>query len=91
MKCGSRAAYPQRIIDGVPAPYNSPQIQVGGDETYEPRCDEHFVLPGRPLPGYNDPQQRIWPTSVVTGTSTSRAPGPDGDRRPASSSRDTRE
>ena len=60
-KCGSRAAYPQRIINGSPAPYNSPQIQVGGDETYEPRCDEHFVLPGRPLPGYDDLQRRIWP------------------------------
>jgi thymidine kinase len=34
---------------------------VGGDETYEPRCDEHFVLPGRPLPGYKDQQRRIWP------------------------------
>jgi thymidine kinase len=60
-KCGSRAAYPQRIINGSPAPYNSPQIQVGGDETYEPRCDEHFVLPGRPLPGHDDVQGRIWP------------------------------
>lgn len=60
-KCGSRAAYPQRIIDGTPAPYDSPQIQVGGDETYEPRCDDHFILPGRPLPGHDDAQQRIWP------------------------------
>jgi thymidine kinase len=60
-KCGSRAAYPQRIINGSPAPYNSPQIQVGGDETYEPRCDEHFVLPGRPLPGHDETQGRIWP------------------------------
>jgi len=60
-KCGSRAAYPQRIINGSPAPYNSPQIQVGGDETYEPRCDEHFVLPGRPLPGQDETQGRIWP------------------------------
>lgn len=50
-KCGSRALYPQRIINGVPAHYNSPQVLVGGDETYEPRCDEHFVLPGRMLPG----------------------------------------
>lgn len=48
-KCGSRAPFPQRIIDGQPAPYDSPQIFVGGDETYEPRCEEHFVLPGRPL------------------------------------------
>jgi thymidine kinase len=60
-KCGSRAAYPQRIINGLPAPYSSPQIQVGGDETYEPRCDDHFVLPGRPLPGYDEAQRRIWP------------------------------
>lgn len=60
-RCGSRAVYPQRIIDGSPAHYNSPQLQVGGDETYEPRCDEHFVLPGRPLPGYDDPQGAIWP------------------------------
>ena len=58
-KCGSRAPYPQRIIDGSPAPYNSPQIQVGGDETYEPRCDEHFILPGRPLPGHEETQGRL--------------------------------
>jgi len=58
-KCGSRAAYPQRIINSSPAAYNSPQIQVGGDETYEPRCDEHFVLPGRPLPGHDDTQGRL--------------------------------
>lgn len=50
-KCGGRALYPQRIIDGNYAPYDSPQILVGGDETYEPRCDEHFVLPGRRLVG----------------------------------------
>ena len=61
-KCGTRAPYPQRIINGQPAHYDSPQIQVGGDETYEPRCDEHFVLPGRPLPGHDEgsPQRRIW-------------------------------
>ena len=61
-RCGTRAPYPQRIINGQPAHYDSPQIQVGGDETYEPRCDEHFVLPGRPLPGHDEgsPQRRIW-------------------------------
>ena len=56
-RCGTRAPYPQRIINGQPAHYNSPQIFVGGDETYEPRCDEHFVLPGRPVPGYSDPAE----------------------------------
>ena len=64
-KCGSRAHYPQRIIDGAPAHYNSPQILVGGDETYEPRCDEHFILPGRPFSGWDEasPQRRIWPAA----------------------------
>jgi len=66
-KCGSRALYPQRIIDGVPAHYNSPQILVGGDETYEPRCDDHFVLPGKNFPGRNgsSPQISIWPETAV--------------------------
>jgi len=65
-RCGSRAIYPQRIIDGVPAHYNSPQILVGGDETYEPRCEDHFILPGRALPGWEhaSPQGRIWPDSA---------------------------
>jgi thymidine kinase len=44
--CGQRALYSQRLIDGRPAPYDSP-IKVPGD-AYEPRCAEHFVLPGRP-------------------------------------------
>ena len=38
--------YSQRLIEGKPASYNSP-IKVPGD-SYEPRCAEHFVLPGRP-------------------------------------------
>jgi thymidine kinase len=44
--CGARALYSQRLIDGKPAPYDSP-VKVPGD-AYEPRCAEHFVLPGRP-------------------------------------------
>jgi thymidine kinase len=44
--CGSRALYSQRLIAGQPAPYDSP-VKMPGD-SYEPRCAEHFVLPGRP-------------------------------------------
>ena len=44
--CGTRALYSQRLIEGKPAPYDSP-IKMPGD-SYEPRCAEHFVLPGRP-------------------------------------------
>jgi len=44
--CGARALYSQRLIEGKPAPYLSP-IKMPGD-SYEPRCAEHFVLPGKP-------------------------------------------
>ena len=44
--CGAKALYPQRLVDGKPAPTTSPIIMAG--DFYEPRCDEHFVLPGRP-------------------------------------------
>ena len=44
--CGNRALYSQRLIAGQPAPYDS-SIKMPGD-SYEPRCAEHFVLPGRP-------------------------------------------
>jgi thymidine kinase len=44
--CGAKALYPQRLVDGKPAPYASPVIMAG--DNYEPRCEKHFVLPGRP-------------------------------------------
>jgi len=44
--CGQRALYSQRLIDGQPATYES-AIHVPGD-AYEPRCNVHFVLPGKP-------------------------------------------
>jgi thymidine kinase len=44
--CGARALYSQRLIDGEPAAYDSP-VKMPGD-AYEPRCAEHFILPGRP-------------------------------------------
>lgn len=48
-RCGQPAPLPQRIIDGKPAHYNSPQVQVGGKETYEPRCYDCHELPGKPV------------------------------------------
>jgi thymidine kinase len=44
--CGAKALYPQRLVVGQPASYASPIIMAG--DFYEPRCAEHFVLPGRP-------------------------------------------
>jgi thymidine kinase len=44
--CGAKALYPQRLVEGKPASYDSPILMAG--DFYEPRCAEHFVLPGRP-------------------------------------------
>lgn len=48
-KCGKPAPLPQRLIDNKPAPYNSPQVLVGGEESYEARCYECHELPGKPI------------------------------------------
>jgi len=48
--CGKDASCSQRLINGSPAPYNNPTIQVGGSETYEPRCRLHHEVPGKPVP-----------------------------------------
>lgn len=36
--CGAPASRNQRLIDGKPAPYESPVVMVGASEAYEARC-----------------------------------------------------
>jgi len=43
--CGGPASRNQRLIGGKPAPYNSPQIMVGGTESYEARCRMCHTVP----------------------------------------------
>jgi thymidine kinase len=44
--CGAPATRNQRLIDGKPARYDSPQLMVGGAEAYEARCRScHKILP----------------------------------------------
>lgn len=38
--CGDPATRTQRIIDGEPAHYSDPVVDVGGSEKYEARCEE---------------------------------------------------
>ncbi len=48
MTCGGPATRSQRLIDGRPAHYEDPVIQVGAHEIYEPRCRQHHEVPGHP-------------------------------------------
>jgi thymidine kinase len=43
--CGSPATRNQRLVDGRPAPYEAPTIQVGGAESYEARCRRCHEVP----------------------------------------------
>ncbi|MGH2455475.1 MAG: thymidine kinase [Candidatus Limnocylindria bacterium] len=48
--CGEPATRTQRLIDGAPAPADSPLIVIGGigDERYEARCRLHHEVPAGP-------------------------------------------
>ncbi len=43
--CGGPASRNQRLVNGRPAPYDSPQIMVGGRESYEARCRHCHQVP----------------------------------------------
>jgi thymidine kinase len=43
--CGEPATKTQRLMDEKPAPYDSPTIDVGGEEKYEPRCRQCHDVP----------------------------------------------
>ena len=47
MVCGEPATRTQRLINGAPAPVDSPLIVIGGigDEAYEARCRLHHEVP----------------------------------------------
>ncbi len=48
MLCGEDASRTQRLVNGQPARYDDPIIQVGASEAYEARCREHHRVPGHP-------------------------------------------
>ncbi|HEU0053020.1 MAG TPA: thymidine kinase, partial [Longimicrobium sp.] len=45
MVCGGPATRNQRLVNGEPAPYESPVVQIGGSESYEARCRRHHEVP----------------------------------------------
>jgi thymidine kinase len=47
-KCHGVATRTQRVIEGAPAPWDSPLILVGGADYYEARCPDCHEVPGKP-------------------------------------------
>jgi len=47
-KCHGVGTRTQRVIDGAPAPWDSPLILVGGGDFYEARCPDCHEVPGKP-------------------------------------------
>ena len=45
VECGGPASRNQRLVDGRPAPWESPTIMVGGRESYEARCRHCHKVP----------------------------------------------
>jgi thymidine kinase len=45
VRCGNPATRNQRLVNGEPAPYEAPVIQVGGHEAYEARCRRCHEVP----------------------------------------------
>jgi thymidine kinase len=45
--CGAPASRNQRLIEGRPAPYDSPVIMVGAADAYEARCRQCHEVPRR--------------------------------------------
>lgn len=43
--CGNPAGRNQRLVNGEPAPYEAPIIQVGGADSYEARCRRCHQVP----------------------------------------------
>ena len=70
--CGNAASRNQRLIEGVPARYDSPTIMVGGQDSYEARCRGCFVCP--PLGEANQlPLFTLKPQQEPEASSPSRA------------------
>ncbi|WP_033159965.1 thymidine kinase [Mycoplasmoides alvi] len=59
-ECGAEASRTQRLINGNPAPYESPLILIGNQESYTARCRHHHSVPNRPVkPETTDFKQKI--------------------------------
>ena len=74
--CGADGTRTQRLIDGRPAHYEDPVIQLGAAEAYEARCRACHVVVGRPGPFISapDPEGAAPAASVPVSLPVFRSP-----------------
>lgn len=48
-ECGAPGTISLRLINGKPAHYDSPIVQIGNQESYTVRCRHHHSVPGKPM------------------------------------------
>lgn len=46
--CGADATRTQRLVSGKPANYTDPIVMIGAEESYQARCPNHHIVPGKP-------------------------------------------
>lgn len=46
--CGQEATKTQRFVNGEPAHYKDPIVEIGGRKAYAARCPNHHVVRGKP-------------------------------------------
>lgn len=47
--CGDEAYFSQRLVNGHPAKYEDPLVQIGAEEAYQARCRNCFIIDKKPL------------------------------------------
>ncbi len=55
-ECGAPATMTQRLIENVPADYNSKLVLIGNSESYAPRCRHCHQVPGKKM---NETQKKF--------------------------------
>ncbi len=49
IQCGDEAYFSQRLVNGHPAKYEDPLVQIGAEEAYQARCRDCFIIDRKPL------------------------------------------
>ena len=58
-ECGKDAHLTQRLVNGKPAKFNDPIVQIGAEESYQARCRTCYIIDKKPTWNYEKIQNNI--------------------------------